>query len=104
MSYFQSLKTDIILFLGISRDTIHLYIGFLSLLLSFFFFKKISSYKTLILGLIISVLLESIDLSDDMAAYGFPRWGASLHDVFNTNLLPFLFVTVLKIRNNKTTS
>lgn len=83
--------------LGLSKDAIHIYVGVVCLLVSVLVFRlPLSSWKALILGLIVAVIMESLDLRDDLASFGHFRWAASLKDLVNTNLIPLLIVLLAK--------
>jgi hypothetical protein len=41
--------------------------------------------------------MEVFDLRDDLSSLGHFRWSASFKDVVNTNLLPFLTVTLARL-------
>lgn len=77
----------------LTKDAIHIYIGFLCLLVSLIALRRrLTSYQSLILGLLVSVGMEILDLRD---GYG---WAASAKDLINTNLLPFVLVTLARLR------
>jgi hypothetical protein len=83
--------------LGLSKDAIHIYVGVVCLLVSVLVFRlPLSSWKALILGLIVAAIMESLDLRDDLASFGHFRWAASLKDLVNTNLIPLLIVLLAK--------
>lgn len=96
MSSFQALKLAIIDFVGLGRDSLHLYVGFVCLFLAVTLWKDKRSFLVLLPGLVASIALEAIDLRDDMAWLGRYRWSASLHDVVNTNILPLLTFIVFR--------
>jgi hypothetical protein len=67
---------------------------FLALLV---FRAPLRSYWALIPGLVAALAMEVFDLRDDRASLGHFRWGASFKDVVNTNLLPFVVVTLARL-------
>ena len=74
-------------------EAIHVYIGFLCLLLALILFRRrLSSFTALIPGIVVSITMEIFDLRD---GYG---WAASLKDLVNTNLIPFLLVLLTRWR------
>jgi hypothetical protein len=67
------------------------------LLLALLVFRApMRSYRALLPGLVAALAMEVFDLRDDLASVGHFRWGASLKDVVNTNLLPLVMVTVTR--------
>ena len=96
-SSYQHLKLWLMPQLGLSKDAIHIYVGFACLLISVLVLRlPLSSWKALVLGLVVAVIMESLDLRDDLASFGHFRWAASLKDLFNTNLIPLLLVLLAK--------
>ena len=96
-SSYQHLKLWLLPQVGLSKDAVHIYIGVVCLLISVVVFRlPLSSWKALILGLVVAVIMESLDLRDDLASFGHFRWAASLKDVVNTNLIPLLMVLLAK--------
>jgi len=92
-SPYQQLKNEILAVSGLLKDAIHLYIGFLCLLVALVAFRRrLSSYQALIPGFLVSLALELFDLRDGYSV------GASVHDIINTNLLPFVLVTLARLQ------
>ena len=92
-SDYQLFKLWWLTVLPLTKDAIHVYIGFLCLLLALLVLRRrLTSYQALIPGLLLSVIMEILDLRD---GYG---WGASVKDLINTNLLPFVLVTLARLR------
>ena len=93
----QHLKLWLVPQLGLSKDAIHIYIGFVCLLLSVLVLRlPLSSWKVLVLGLVVAMIMESLDLRDDLASFGHFRWAASFKDLVNTNLIPLLLVLLAR--------
>lgn len=86
-------------FFGLSKDAIHIHVGFLCL--AFYLVlsrKKLSSFIVLLPGFCLSLIMEILDLRD-VYVYGGPlQLGASLHDILNTNFIPFILVVLAKTR------
>lgn len=97
MSWYQALKPVLLEFFGLTKDAIHIHVGFFSLVLVLLVTKKkLSSWKILIPGFCLSLLMEIHDLRDDYV-YGVAlHLGASLHDLVNTNLIPIVLVLMAK--------
>ncbi len=92
-STYQLFKLWWLAVLPLTKDAIHLYIGFLCLLVALVAFRRrLSSYQALIPGFLLSLALEAFDLRDGYSV------GASVHDIINTNLLPFVLVTLARLR------
>ncbi|MEO6194394.1 MAG: hypothetical protein ABIS20_15400 [Thermoanaerobaculia bacterium] len=92
-SSYQLFKLWWLAVLPLTKDAIHIYIGFVLLLTALIVFRRrLSSYQALIPGLLVSLVLEVFDLRDGYSL------GASVHDIINTNLLPFVFVTLARLQ------
>lgn len=90
-SNYQLFKLGWLAVLPLTKDAIHIYIGFLCLLLALILFRrKLSSFQALIPGLIVSVIMEVFDLRDGY------DWFASAKDLVNTNLIPFVLVLLAR--------
>lgn len=92
-SNYQLLKLWLLAALPLTKDAIHVYIGFLCLLVALIVLRRrLTSYWALVPGLLVSVTMEVFDLRD---GYG---WTASIHDLVNTNLMPFVLVTLARLQ------
>ncbi|HYN19389.1 MAG TPA: hypothetical protein VE078_00395 [Thermoanaerobaculia bacterium] len=92
-SDYQVFKLWWVSVLPLTKDAIHVYIGFLCLLLALIVFRRrLSSFTALIPGIIVSIAMEILDLRDGFG------WLASLKDLVNTNLIPFLLVLLTRWR------
>lgn len=102
-SPYQALKLYLVEHLHFRpHDPFHIYIGFFSLLLTAEIFKiKYSNPIVLLPGFIISLIMEAFDLHDDYVSLGYCRWGASLHGLVVTNLLPVIFLLIVRYRRTK---
>jgi hypothetical protein len=90
---YQDFKLLWLSVLPITKDAIHIYIGFLALLVALIVFRRrITSYWALVPGLVVSLAMEVFDLRDGFG------WGASLKDLVNTNLIPLLLVQLARWR------
>jgi hypothetical protein len=98
-SPYQQLKTEILSAVHLSKDAVHLYIGIGCFLLSVMVLRVApTAYRSLLLGLIVSLGMEAMDLRDNVRYSEQTRVIASLHDLVNTNLLPYLLVVGLRLR------
>lgn len=92
-SGYQIFKLWWLAVLPLTKDAIHVYIGFLCLLISLIVLRRrLTSYWAAVPGLLVSVGMEILDLRD---GYG---WIASAKDLVNTNLIPFVLVTLARLR------
>lgn len=90
-SNYQIFKLGWLAVLPLTKDAIHIYIGFLCLLVALILFRRsLSSYTALIPGLVVSLAMEVFDLRDGYDLL------ASLKDVINTNLMPFVLVLLAR--------
>lgn len=81
----------------LSKDAIHIYIGFICLLASVVILRRpLTSYWVLLPGVIISCAVEVLDFVDFYSFLGHVSWKSSLHDLVNTNLIPVLLVTLAR--------
>lgn len=97
MLNYQEIKPIILNFLDVSRDAIHIHIGFACLALVLLVTtKKLSSFSILLPGFIVSLLMELMDLRDYYNFRGRFIFVDHLHDLVNTNLIPFILVLLAK--------
>jgi hypothetical protein len=92
-SDYQMFKLWWLAVLPLAKDAIHIYIGFLCLLVSLIVLRlKLSTFRVLILGLLVSIAMEVLDLRDGYSLR------ESARDVANTNLIPFVLVLLTRWR------
>jgi hypothetical protein len=92
-SDYQIFKLWVLAVIPLTKDAIHVYIGFLCLLVGLVVFRRrLSSFQALIPGLVVSLLLEVFDLRDGYSL------SASLHDIVNTNLMPVVLVILARLQ------
>jgi hypothetical protein len=90
-SSYQLFKLWWVSVLPLTKDAIHIYVGFLCLLGSVIVWRrKLSSWWALLPGFLLSLLMEYFDLRDGFG------WEASLHDIVNTNLMPLVLVLLAR--------
>lgn len=105
ISHYPELKDLILSLVHLTKDAVHIYVGFLCLLVSVIVLRRsLASYSALILGLIVSCLMEILDLRYTLIITGSLHLAGSLHDLINTNLIPFLLVLLARRRWLKTSS
>lgn len=97
-SAYQNLKMALLAELHLSRDAFHLYIGLACLVIFALVSRRgFATLWALAPGLAVSLSIELLDLLDDRTFFGYPRWGASLHDLMHTNMAPLVLVLVAKL-------
>jgi hypothetical protein len=90
-SSYQLFKLWWVSVLPLTKDAIHIYVGFLCLLGAVIVLKRrLSSWWVLLPGFLVSLLMEYFDLRDGFG------WTASLHDIVNTNLMPLVLVLLAR--------
>jgi hypothetical protein len=102
LSWYQQLKPILLEFFHLSKDAIHIHIGFLCLVVFLLVSKrKLGTWPILIPGLSLSILMEILDLRDAYVYAGTLNFSASLHDLINTNIIPLVLVILEKRKNLK---
>jgi hypothetical protein len=92
-SDYQIFKLWWLAVLPLTKDAIHIYIGFLCLLIALIVFRRrLTSYWAIVPGLVVSIGMEVLDLRDGY------NWVASAKDLVNTNLIPLVLVTLARLR------
>ena len=105
ISNYPELKELILSLVQLTKDAVHIYVGFLCLLVSVIILRRsLASYSALILGLIVSCIMEIFDLRHNLIVTGSLHLAGSLHDLINTNMIPFLLVLLTRWRWLKTSS
>lgn len=96
-SAYQLFKLHVLSVIPLAKDAVHVYVGIAALLVAALLLRiPLVSFRALLPGLILSILMEVLDLRDDMAWLGYFRWSASLKDVLNTNAIPLLIVVLAR--------
>ncbi|HEY0512141.1 MAG TPA: hypothetical protein VGH73_09570 [Thermoanaerobaculia bacterium] len=92
-SDYQIFKLWVLAVIPLTKDAIHVYVGFVGLLVALIVFRRrLSSYQALIPGFLVSLLMEVFDLRDGYSV------AASVHDIVNTNLMPLVLVTLARLQ------
>jgi hypothetical protein len=98
-SEFQLFKRQVLEVLPLSKDAIHMYIGVGCLLLSIFVLRlHPAGWSSLLLGFVVSIGLEALDLRDNVRYPLTVRIVESARDLLNTNLSPLLFMIATRLR------
>jgi hypothetical protein len=99
-SDYQLLKLRVLSVVPLSKDAIHIYIGFAGFLLAVIVLRiRPTSFKAVLPGLMVSLVMEIADLRDELLYNSHMLWAASLKDVVNTNLIPLLLVALFRARD-----
>jgi len=97
-SLYQLAKLEVLSMVDLTKDAIHIHIGMLVFVCWLVVFRKsISTFKSLIPVLIVVLIMEAFDLRDDYYAFGYFRWFASLHDIVNALLWPFILISFTRL-------
>lgn len=98
-SSYQHLKQLVLEHLPLAKDAIHIYIGVACLALSVLLLRQpMGSFRALVLGFLVSLGMEVMDLRNNRDYPQLMRWLGSLRDVINTNLVPLVFVLLSRRR------
>ena len=97
-SPYQRLKIEFLSIVHLSKDAVHIYIGVGCLLATLLLFRGRVKWKALLPGLVVSLAMEAVDLSDEWRVGHRLAWRASVHDIVNTNAIPVVLVAFLRRR------
>jgi uncharacterized membrane protein SirB2 len=101
-SEYQLLKRQVLEVLPVSKDAVHMYIGIGCLLISIFALRMPpAAWRSLLLGLLASIVMEALDLRDNVRYPATVRAVEAVHDLINTNLAAFAFVLTMRLRYGK---
>lgn len=99
MQFFQEFKLLLLDAVPLSRDGFHIYLGVASYLSACLVLRQpLSCVWMLFAPLGLALLSEGMDLIGDIETYGYLRWHASLKDIVNTILAPFVIYGVARVR------
>jgi hypothetical protein len=94
-STFQAVKLALVSVTGLSKDSLHVYVG-----LSVYLFvvlvvrNRFRSLVPWLAVLLVALFGEALDMKDDISSLGYWRWSASIHDIINTIFWPSVFVAL----------
>ena len=101
-SAYQLLKLKILSVVPLAKDAAHIYIGFACFMLAVTVLRiRPASFKAVLPGLVVSLLMEVPDLRDGLVSTGHLRWAASVKDIANTSLIPLLLVALVRRRERR---
>jgi hypothetical protein len=93
----QSIKLAIASGLGLSKDTLHVYVGLLVLFGTALASRRpLRSFVPWLAVLAVALAGEVVDGLDDIHSHGHWRWAASLHDIINTMVWPSVIVALAR--------
>jgi hypothetical protein len=89
---YQNFKIVITNFFYLTRDAVHVHLGFAMLVLTIVLTKrKLHDAKILIPGFLLSIVMELLDMSNDLTrSKVYPM--EYFHDLVNTNAIPICLV------------
>ena len=98
MSPYQSLKPIVMEVFGLTRDAIHIYVGFFAFMATLILWKNNNSRsKALIPGFLLSLMMEMMDIHDDPRPnLNYQLLLSCFHDLVNTNFIPVFLVLFFK--------
>lgn len=89
MSPLQQTKLAIVQHLGLAKDALHIYVALIVFFGACLLFKwKAAQWKPWAAVLAVALLGEAWDLRDSLVYHTHVNFPASLHDIWNTMLLP----------------
>lgn len=101
-SSYQQLKQLALEYLPLPKDAIHIYVGFLCLAVSVLLLRQeLTSYRALLLGVLVSLGMEVLDLRDNRDYPQLMRWVGAARDLVNTNLIPVVVVLLARRRASR---
>ncbi|HEY1371187.1 MAG TPA: hypothetical protein VGH50_01855 [Candidatus Binatia bacterium] len=85
----ETIKLAIVAATGLSKDTLHVYVGLATFVLAALILRKQArSIVPWLFVLAIAVLGEVVDMHEDLRILGYWRWLDSVHDIVNTLFWP----------------
>jgi uncharacterized membrane protein YqgA involved in biofilm formation len=97
VSTVQSIKLALVAATGLSKDTLHVYVGLAVLLTAAALWRKpLRSLVPWLTVLAVAVLGEIIDLADGLSSGGLWLWSASVHDIVNTLFWPSVLLALAR--------
>jgi len=98
------MKPVLVELLGLSKDAIHMHVGFASFVLVILITKKsASSFRVLIPGFILSLFMEFMDMRDEHYLGRNPNIVATIHDLINTNFIPVIICLMARMKRLRIT-
>lgn len=86
---YQDFKLVIIGIVQLSKDAIHIHVGFFALMATLLLTRKKMHQASVLLGpLILSSMMEILDIWGELSVGRRANIPASVHDLINTNLIP----------------
>lgn len=100
---YQDFKIIIIKIVHLSKDAIHIHVGFFALLAMLILTKKKLHHASILLApFLVSFMMEVLDVWGDLSIGRKANIPASLHDLINTNLIPVCLFFWAKWNNRQT--
>ncbi len=94
---FETLKTQLVLLTGVSRDALHTQLGLLIFFLVAIIFRRRAGALIPVTSVVLAALVvEVFDRMRDISRYGVWDTNGSLHDVINTVFWPLVLFLMVK--------
>jgi hypothetical protein len=98
-SAFQAAKLFLESATGLSKDAMHIYVELAVFFAAAMAFRKpLSSFLPVAVVVAVAVAGEMLDMRDDLGSLGYWRWQASIHDLINTGVWPFVIWLLARLR------
>jgi hypothetical protein len=93
----ETLKLAIVAVTGLSKDTLHVYVGLATFVLAALLLRKPArSIVPWLFVLAIAILGEIVDMHEDLRILAYWRWLDSLHDIVNTLFWPTVLLLLAR--------
>ncbi len=93
----ETLKLAIVAVTGLSKDTLHVYVGLATFVLAALLLRKPErSIVPWLFVLAIAILGEIVDMHEDLRILAYWRWLDSLHDIVNTLFWPTVLLLLAR--------
>lgn len=98
MSTFQVFKNSLVAIFGLSKDSLHVYVGLIVfLVVALLLRKRPRTLLPLLVVFIVACIGELLDMRDDLATLHRWRWRASVHDIVNTSFWPLVLTVLMRL-------
>lgn len=96
-SFYEQLKIDIVSYLGINADAVHIYLGLVPFLMIATAFRNRGLHIWMLIPvLLLSLGVEIADASHQLHTLGYIEWHKGFMDLVNTNLSPLVLFFLLR--------
>src|SRR5690242_2075688 len=93
----ETIKLAIVAATGLSKDTLHVYVGLATFVFAALLLRKPArSVVPWLFVLGVAILGEIVDMHEDLRILGYWRWADSLHDIANTLFWPTVLLLLAR--------